>query len=162
MAHMKVGWLDQVRGNRLGFCNLSPEEARSSYLDWSQEIHWYPSWTKSVIWINTYFNCTAILFKKKQIMAAILKACTKITLSYILVKYIFMGYQVHFKVTSDYQAKILNNLNYLVPGWLSSSIILYTVSVLGREEGYTMKYGLSPRKFPRAQAMFHRISWLES
>ena len=27
----------------------------------------------------------------------------------------------------------------------------FTVSVLGREEGYTMKYGLSPREFPRAQ-----------
>ena len=27
----------------------------------------------------------------------------------------------------------------------------YVVSVLGREEGYPMKYGLSPRKFPRAQ-----------
>ena len=26
-----------------------------------------------------------------------------------------------------------------------------TVSVLGREEEYTMKYGLSPRKFPRGQ-----------
>ena len=40
------------------------------------------------------------------------------------------------------------------------------VSVLGREEGYTMKYGLSPREFPRelprAQAMFHRISRLKS
>ena len=29
--------------------------------------------------------------------------------------------------------------------------VLYNVSVLGREEGYTMKYGLSPREFPRAQ-----------
>ena len=27
----------------------------------------------------------------------------------------------------------------------------YTVSVLGREEGYTVKYGLSPRDCPRAQ-----------
>ena len=26
-----------------------------------------------------------------------------------------------------------------------------TVSVLGGEEGYTAKYGLSPREFPRAQ-----------
>ena len=29
--------------------------------------------------------------------------------------------------------------------------LLGTVSVLGREEGYPIKYGLSPRKFPRAQ-----------
>ena len=27
----------------------------------------------------------------------------------------------------------------------------YTVSVLGREEGYTAKYGLNPREFPRVQ-----------
>ena len=33
-----------------------------------------------------------------------------------------------------------------------------TVSVLGREEGYTVKYGLSPR----AQALFYSISRLES
>ena len=36
------------------------------------------------------------------------------------------------------------------------------VSVLGREEGYTVKYDLSPREFPRAQAIFYRISLLES
>ena len=29
--------------------------------------------------------------------------------------------------------------------------MIENVSVLGQEEGYTMKYGLSPRKFPRAQ-----------
>ena len=34
------------------------------------------------------------------------------------------------------------------------------VSVLWREERYTVKYSLSP--FPRAQAIFHRISRLES
>ena len=38
----------------------------------------------------------------------------------------------------------------------------HTVSVLGREEGYTVKYGLSPRDcpraIPRAQALFYRIS----
>ena len=28
---------------------------------------------------------------------------------------------------------------------------LNTVSVVGREEGYTVKYGLSPRDFPKAQ-----------
>ena len=33
-----------------------------------------------------------------------------------------------------------------------------TVSVLGREEGYTGKYGLGPREILRAQAIFHRIS----
>ena len=37
-----------------------------------------------------------------------------------------------------------------------------TISVLGREEGYTVKYGLSPREIPRAQALFYRISRLES
>ena len=44
------------------------------------------------------------------------------------------------------------------------------VSVLGREEGYTVKYGLRtrdcpraiPRAIPRAQALFYRISILES
>ena len=29
-----------------------------------------------------------------------------------------------------------------------------TVSVLEREEGYTVKYGLSPRAIPSAQALF--------
>ena len=38
----------------------------------------------------------------------------------------------------------------------------YNVTVLWREEGYTMKYRLSPRDFPRAQAIFHRIPRLES
>ena len=42
----------------------------------------------------------------------------------------------------------------------------YTVSVLGREEGYMVKYGLSPmdclRAIPRAQALFYRISRLEA
>ena len=37
------------------------------------------------------------------------------------------------------------------PGSVSILDTPDTVSVLGREEGYTMKYGLSPRKFPRAQ-----------
>ena len=37
-----------------------------------------------------------------------------------------------------------------------------TVSVLGREEGYTVKYGLSPRAIRKAQALFYRISRLES
>ena len=41
-----------------------------------------------------------------------------------------------------------------------------TVSVLWREEGCTVKYSLSPREsprvFPRAQAIFHHISRLES
>ena len=32
-----------------------------------------------------------------------------------------------------------------------SIILYYTVSVLGRDEGYTAKYGLNPREFPRAQ-----------
>ena len=40
------------------------------------------------------------------------------------------------------------------------------VSVLGREEGYTVKYGLSPRDcpraIPRAQALFYRTSRLKS
>ena len=36
--------------------------------------------------------------------------------------------------------------------------IAFTVSVLG----YTVKYGLSPRAIPRAQALFYRISRLES
>ena len=35
------------------------------------------------------------------------------------------------------------------------------VSVLWREDGYTMKYSLSPRDFPRVYAIFHRISWLD-
>ena len=43
---------------------------------------------------------------------------------------------------------------------------LCIVSVLGREEGYTVKYGLSsrdcPRAIPRSQALFYRISQLES
>ena len=49
-------------------------------------------------------------------------------------------------------------------GHLNSQLIMSTynfertVSVLGREEGYTVKYGLSPR----AQAFFYRISRLES
>ena len=38
----------------------------------------------------------------------------------------------------------------------------YLVSVLGREEGYTVKHGLSQRAIPRAQALFYRISRLES
>ena len=32
-----------------------------------------------------------------------------------------------------------------------SIILYYTVSVLGRDEGYTAKFGLSPREFQRAQ-----------
>ena len=35
------------------------------------------------------------------------------------------------------------------------------VTVLWREEGYTMKYCLCTRDFPRAQAMFHRIPRLD-
>ena len=41
-------------------------------------------------------------------------------------------------------------------------ILCCTVSILGREEGYTVKYSLSPRAIPRAQALFYRISRLES
>ena len=33
----------------------------------------------------------------------------------------------------------------------------YIVSILGREEGYLVKYGLSPKVIPRAQALFYRI-----
>ena len=36
-----------------------------------------------------------------------------------------------------------------------------TVSVLGREEGYTLKYGLRPREIQRARAIIYRISQLE-
>ena len=36
------------------------------------------------------------------------------------------------------------------------------VTVLWREEGYTMKYCLSPREILRAQEIFHHIPWLES
>ena len=36
------------------------------------------------------------------------------------------------------------------------------VSVLGQEEGYTVKYGLSLREIPRAQAIFSCVSQLES
>ena len=51
-----------------------------------------------------------------------------------------------------------------------STSSLCTVSVLGREEGYTVKYILStremprgsPRDFPRAQALFYRRSLLSS
>ena len=39
---------------------------------------------------------------------------------------------------------------------------IYIVSVLQKEEGYTVKYILSPRDFQRAQAIFHSISRLES
>ena len=57
--------------------------------------------------------------------------------------------------------------------WICERIIyfiLFIVSVLWREEGYTMKYilspresrGWSPRDFPWAQGIFHRISWLKS
>ena len=38
----------------------------------------------------------------------------------------------------------------------------YMVSVLWQEEGYTVKYSLSTRDFQRAQAIFHRISRLQS
>ena len=38
----------------------------------------------------------------------------------------------------------------------------YSVSVLWQEEGYTVKYSLSQRDFPRAQATFHSISRLKS
>ena len=38
----------------------------------------------------------------------------------------------------------------------------YTVSVSGRVEECTVKYGLSPREIPRAQAILCRMSWLES
>ena len=34
---------------------------------------------------------------------------------------------------------------------------IFTVSVLGREEGYTVKYGLTLRAIPRAQAIFSYI-----
>ena len=37
-----------------------------------------------------------------------------------------------------------------------------TVTVLWREEGYSMKYCLSPRDFQKAQAIFHLIPWLKS
>ena len=46
--------------------------------------------------------------------------------------------------------------------FLDKHIANCTVSVLGREEGYTVKYGLSPRAIPRAQALFYGISRLES
>ena len=39
---------------------------------------------------------------------------------------------------------------------------LNTVSVLEREEGYTAKYGLSPRELPRVQAIFHHIFRIKS
>ena len=53
---------------------------------------------------------------------------------------------------------------------LYCTLLYCTVSVLLREEGYTMKYSLSSREiprakpegFPRAQAIFHCISWLKS
>ena len=35
--------------------------------------------------------------------------------------------------------------------------LMVIINVLWREEGYTMKYCLSPRDFLRAQAIFHRI-----
>ena len=45
-------------------------------------------------------------------------------------------------------------------------VLLLNVSVLWREEGYTMKYSLSPKEIPRdflrAQAIFYCISRLES
>ena len=44
----------------------------------------------------------------------------------------------------------------------NQKLALRIVTVLWREEGYTMKYRLSPRDFPRAQAIFHRIPRLES
>ena len=46
-----------------------------------------------------------------------------------------------------------------------SDMVLKNVSVLGQEEGYTVKYTLSMREiqrdFQRAQAILHRISRLE-
>ena len=37
---------------------------------------------------------------------------------------LIMVHKFHSNVTSDHQPKISKNLNYLVPGWLSASIIL--------------------------------------
>ena len=50
-------------------------------------------------------------------------------------------------------------LTLLSPMWSSWSS---TVTVLWREEGYTMNHCLSPRDFQRAQAIFHRIPRLKS
>ena len=36
--------------------------------------------------------------------------------------------------------------------------VIYTVSVLGGDKGYTLKFGLSPREIPWAQAIFYRVS----
>ena len=47
-----------------------------------------------------------------------------IAMQYIYIMDLFMVYQTHFNVTSDHQPKIPNHLNYLVPDWLSASIIL--------------------------------------
>ena len=51
-------------------------------------------------------------------------------------------------------------------GWYEVFLVVNIVSVLGREEGFTVKYGLSPRDCPRAilraLAIFYRISRLES
>ena len=60
-----------------------------------------------------------------------------------------------------------------IVGPLEPNVVIQTwpgkgndVSVLWREEGYTVKYSLStreiPRDFPRAQAIFHGISQLET
>ena len=39
---------------------------------------------------------------------------------------------------------------------------MYWRPVLGQEEGYTVKFGLSPREIPRACAIFFHSSRLES
>ena len=48
-----------------------------------------------------------------------------------------------------------------VPASMAHSRV-HNISVLEQEEGYTVKYGLRPREIPRAQAIFYRISRLES
>ena len=47
-------------------------------------------------------------------------------------------------------------------GFLWVLVKVHFVSLLGREEVYTVKYGLNQREIPRAQAIFYRISRLES
>ena len=64
---------------------------------------------------------------------------------------------------------LLGNTDFYIP-WgkpsntnsMQKSWVQHTVTVLWREEGYTMKYTLSPRDFQRAQGIFHCLPWLKS
>ena len=85
------------------------------------------------------------------------------------------GFRKHkVKICEGWQALILHFLREYVDPFTPQRVYLsiyspgtilihllprdYIVSVLGQEEGYTVKYGLSPRAIPRAQALFYRIS----